>query len=165
MQVLVPTTRDAPAAASTSRRARLATSLPTGRLLVPATPASRPLGAAFADGDVLVRLPAPDRSWPRSLPAAPDGWLLTVTLGHPRLVPVDADRLDAAGYRIVGTASEHRPIGLVVDVLVPAALRTAEPDWWGLVLARAERVFDLRLGPVQQVLAAELELHRQAHAG
>jgi hypothetical protein len=126
----------------------------------PAGPARQP-----ADGDVLVRLPAFDRSWPSGIPAVPSGWTLTVTLGHPRLVPVDADQLVTAGYRIVGAAVEHRPIGLVIDVLVPRALRLAAPDWWDEVHARAERVFDLRLGPVRSVLAAELALHLKAQAG
>jgi hypothetical protein len=115
-----------------------------------------------ADGDVLVRLPALDRGWPSELPAVPAGWTLTATLGHPRLLPVDADRLVDGGFRIVGAAAEHRPIGLVVDVLVPRALRETEPAWWDDVRARAERIFDLRLGPVRFVLAAELELHLRA---
>jgi hypothetical protein len=50
----------------------------------------------------------------------------------------------------------------VVDVLVPRTLRDAEPLWWDAVRSSAERIFDLRLGPVRFVLAAELELHLRA---
>lgn len=121
-----------------------------------ATTVARP----FRDGDVLVRITARDRSWPSRLPPVPAGGTVTVTLGHPRLTP--DDELAAGGYRVVGTASEHRPIGAVVDVLVPRVLREAHPDWWSVLGHAAERVFDLRLGPVQRVLAAELELHARA---
>lgn len=116
------------------------------------------------DGSVLVRIPAHDRGWARALPTSPGFEPLTVTVGHPDLLPVPGDDLVAAGYRVVGVASEHRPIGFTVDVLVPADLREDHPRWWAEMLARAERVFDLRLGPVQVVLAAELALHARALA-
>jgi hypothetical protein len=119
----------------------------------------------ITDSSVLVRIPAPDRSWAATLPAVPDDHVLTVTLGHPRLLRMPVDDLVAAGYRIAGVASEHRPIGDCVDVLVPESLRLLHPAWWRDLVHRADRVFDLRLGPVQQVLAAELALHaRAAHA-
>jgi hypothetical protein len=50
-------------------------------------------------------------------------------------------------------------------VLVPGDLRHAHPRWWASLHALAERVFDLRHGPVQQVLAAELDLHLRESAG
>ncbi len=122
------------------------------------------VASSWEDGDVLVRLPARDAAWPATLPPVPAGGQLTVTLGHPRLLPRTLEDLALAGYRIVGTAPETRPIGSVVDVLVPRRVRRRHPAWWSSVAAAAERVFDLRLGPVQQVLAAELELHRRALA-
>lgn len=112
------------------------------------------------DGDVLVRLPAIGSSWPTTLPAVPGGHLLTLTLGHPALLPAAHGRLPV-GYRLVGVATDARPIGQTVDVYVPARVRDDHPDWWLSLLSRAERVFDLRLGPVQRVLAAELALHRR----
>lgn len=118
-----------------------------------------------SEGTVLVRLPAHGRGWVDTLPPVPDGTSLTVTVGHPDLLPVADDALARAGYRVVGVASEHRPIGLAVDVLVPASVRASEPQWWLDVLARADRVFDLRMGPVQHVLAAELAMHARALAG
>jgi hypothetical protein len=118
------------------------------------------------EGSVLVRIPAPDRTWARQLPPVPGGRTLTVTVGHPALLPVPVDDLVGGGYRIVGIAVAHRPVGRTVDILVPGDLRRDHPSWWGELLPRAERVFDLRHGPVQRVLAAELELHlRPAEAG
>jgi hypothetical protein len=111
------------------------------------------------DGDVLVRLPAGEADWPAALPPVPDDHVLTLTLGHPCLFPPLAHAPLAAGYRLVGVATEQRPIGLTVDVYVPAVVRETHPLWWRAFLVGAERVFDLRLGPVQRVLAAELALH------
>jgi hypothetical protein len=117
---------------------------------------------ALRDGAVIVRVTATDRAWAAGLPPVPDGRRLTVSVGHPSLLPVPIDELVARGYRIVGVAAEHRPIGLNVDVLVPPDLRAEQPGWWTALLERAERVFDLRLGPVRHVLAAELALHVRA---
>ena len=111
------------------------------------------------DGAVLVRLPASDRRWPEVLPVVPVGWTLTVTLGHPDLLPGPLDPLHDAGYRIVGVAAEHRPLGRIVDVLVPGSLRSEEPVWWGSLAEQAERIFDLRHGPVLRLLEPELALH------
>jgi hypothetical protein len=114
------------------------------------------------DGAVLVRLRADGPDWAARLPAAPTSRVLTVTVGHPSLVPVPVDDLVSGGYRIVGVAEGDRPVGACVDVYVPADLRVREPEWWGRLSARAERVFDLRMGPVWAVLGAELELHLAA---
>ena len=119
-----------------------------------------PAPARFEDGTVLVRVRASDRGWAARLPQVPDGRTLTVTVGHPGLLPVPADDLVRNGYRLVGVAAEHHPIGRSVDVLVPPDLQREHPEWWRGLLDRAERVFDLRLGPVQRVLAVELGLHR-----
>jgi hypothetical protein len=120
----------------------------------------RPL-ALPADA-VLLRLPVEGRDWPTTLPAVPEGGQVTVTLGHPELVPADPGPARARGYHVVGAASEHRPLGSVADLLITADLRDAAPAWWEALLGRASRVFDLRLGPVQQVLSAELALHVDA---
>jgi hypothetical protein len=111
---------------------------------------------------VLLRLPVEGRDWPSTLPEVPDGGQVTVTLGHPELVPADPGPARIRGYHVVGAASEHRPLGSVADLLITAELREAAPAWWEAVLRRASRVFDLRLGPVQQVLSAELALHVDA---
>jgi hypothetical protein len=112
-----------------------------------------------SDGSVLVRVAAPDRSWARRLPPVPASRTLTVTVGHPDLLPVPVDDLVSGGYRVVGVAADHRPVGRTVDVLVPGELLREHPGWWRELAGAAERVFDLRHGPVQRVLAAELDLH------
>lgn len=113
------------------------------------------------EGAVLLRLPAAGARWPETLPPVPDGYVVTVTLGHAGLRP-PASLVTARGYRLAGAASDARPLGDVIDLLVGADLRTAEPSWWAAVLGRATRAFDLRHGPVQRVLAAELDLHARA---
>jgi hypothetical protein len=111
------------------------------------------------DGAVIVRLRAPDRHWISELPPVPGSGTLTVTVGRADLLPVPVEELMSRGYRLVGVAAEHRPIGPTVDVLVPAGLREAEPQWWRQLAPLAERVFDLRMGPVRLVLAAEIAVH------
>ncbi len=112
-----------------------------------------------ADGAVIVRLRATGRGWFRTLPPVPGGRILTVTVGRAELLPVPTEELLDRGYRLVGVAVEHRPIGPTVDVLVPPELREEEPAWWAGFAPLAERVFDLRMGPVRQVLAAEIDVH------
>ena len=111
---------------------------------------------------ILLRLPVAGPGWAMDLPAVPDGAEVTVTLGHPDLLPADTGSARDRGYRIVGAASEQRPLGSVVDLLVAGELREVAPAWWDTVLRRAARAFDLRLGPVQQVLDAELAVHAAA---
>lgn len=118
--------------------------------------------AALPAGTLLVRVPAEVSSWPRSLPAVPLGHAVTVTLGHASLLPGPGDGLEASGYRIAGIAADHRPLGAVVDLLVAAAVREADPRWWEQVRQAADRVFDLGFGPVAALLSAEVALHLHA---
>lgn len=97
------------------------------------------------------------------LPATPDGTVLTVTLGHAELADV-ADELGRRGYRVVGIAADHRPLGSIADVLVPAEVRESSPRWWAELTAGADRVFDPTFGPVARVLGPELDLHLRAAA-
>ena len=118
--------------------------------------------SALPAGTLLVRVPVRGPSWPGSLPAVPVGHRVTVTLGSATLVPGPADGLASSGYRVAGVATDHRPLGDVVDLLVPTTLRHEDPSWWEQVRARADRVFDLGFGPVAHLLSAELALHLQA---
>lgn len=112
-----------------------------------------------SDGSVLVRVRANGPDWIARLPTVPADRVLTVTVGHPSLLPVAVDDLIAGGYRIVGAADEERSFGTCVDVFVPASLRAEHPRWWRELAHVADRVFDLRMGPVWAVLGEELELH------
>ncbi|MFU8839379.1 MAG: hypothetical protein ACNA8R_01500 [Nitriliruptoraceae bacterium] len=115
------------------------------------------------DGAVLLRLPAAGRSWPETLPAVPSGDTVTVTVGRADLLPEGHAAADR-GYVVVGAASDTRPLGDVVDLLILPELQQRAPAWWGELLGRANRAFDLRLGPVQHVLGAELAMHARALA-
>lgn len=112
--------------------------------------------------DLLVRVAVDDAAWAETLPPVEDHGTLTVTVGHPDLVPTSLGATCARGYRIVGVASASRPVGSVVDVLLTAEARARWPQLAAALLARAERVFDLRMGPVQAVLAPQIRLHTQA---
>lgn len=118
--------------------------------------------APITEDAVLVRVAVQGRGWPRLLPATPRGVMLTVTVGHPRLLPVAEDELRRAGYRVAGVTDARQPLDRSIDVLVPTSLHETEPIWWAALFARAERVFDLRHGPVQHVLAPQLALHARA---
>ncbi len=116
---------------------------------------------------MLVRLPVSDRHWPDTLPPVPGGEVLTITVGHPALLPAGEQALIAAGYRIVGVHSSRRAAagtGASIDVLVPGTLRRAHGRWWRQLAASAERIFDLRLGPVQLLLGPQLARHRSLMA-
>lgn len=108
-----------------------------------------------------MRIGARDRDWPLLLPAAPKNVRLTVTLGHPKLCPLDTVAQER-GYTVVGVAAGHRPIGACVDVWLPPAVLTRHADWVGSFRDLADRVFDLRLGPVRFALADELAMHAKA---
>lgn len=116
------------------------------------------------EGALLVRIAASGPGWAAALPAVPGGGEVTVTLGRPELLPVDTGAVRARGYRIIGTASSSRPIGDIVDLLVPPTLRAEAPGWWEQVVRAAQRVFDPGLGPVQRLLEAELQVHMRALA-
>lgn len=110
----------------------------------------------------LVRIAVRDRDWSRTLPVVPGGHRLTVTLGHADLTPGPDDDPVASGYRVVGIAADHRPLGFVVDVLVPVQLCLDHPGWWQRLSELADRVFDLAFGPVARVLAPEIDVHHRA---
>jgi hypothetical protein len=120
--------------------------------------------AASLHSAVLVRLPVESSDWAAALPRVPAGWQLTVSLGHPDLQPIPHDELRARGYHVVGVATARAPVGRSVDVLVPGALRAAEPSWWDQLGSRASRIFDLRMGPVLTLLRSQLALHERGAA-
>lgn len=122
--------------------------------------AATTVNAASPHRAVLVRLPIGDRDWAAVLPPVPAGWRLTVSLGHPDLLPIPHATVRARGYEVVGVATARAPVGRSVDVLVPDALRLAEPAWWEQLAREATRIFDLRMGPVLALLGSQLALHR-----
>lgn len=117
-------------------------------------------------GALLVRVrvaspsgPAP-QSWVRSLPRVPRGETVTITVNDPRLRRIPVDDLVSHGYRIVGVRdAARRTSAATVDLLVTAELIAAHPQWAARLRARAERAFDLSMGPVLRVLGDVVALH------
>jgi hypothetical protein len=113
-------------------------------------------------GALLVRLPASGPGWITSVPALPRdaGAVVTATVSHPSLARVPTDELVARGYRIAGIVPGPLDLtGDAVDLLIPAELREHQPAWWSELAGRAERAFDLDLGPVRVLLAPSLAAH------
>lgn len=119
---------------------------------------------SLTEDAVLVRVAVRGRRWPRQLPPTPDATILTVSLGAPRLMPATEEGLADRGYRVVGITDDGRPLNRSIDILVPAEVRALHPGWWQEMAAAAERIFDLRHGPVQQILAPQLAIHARALA-
>jgi len=110
-----------------------------------------------ADGTVVVRLRADEDSWVRALPPMPGRARLGITVGEERLLSA-RDALAERGYDLLAVVEGRRP-GAHADVLVPGDLREAQPRWFAALMLPAERVFDLRFGPVHVALRDELAVH------
>jgi hypothetical protein len=123
----------------------------TTMLTLPRT-ATRP-----ADGTVVVRLRADEPAWVLALPPMPGRARLGITLGDASLRSAH-DALADRGYDLLAVVAGRRP-GLHADVLVTADLREAQPRWFAALMLPAERVFDLRFGPVHVALRDELAVH------
>ena len=113
--------------------------------------------ARSAEGPVLVRIDASDAAWVQGLPSVPGARSVSVTVADAPL-RADAAELAARGYDLIEVVPGRHP-GRHADVLVTAALRADEPRWFAALLLTAERVFDLRFGPVQIALHDELAAH------
>ena len=124
---------------------------------MPAMTDDRTRPARAADGPVLVRVDASGDDWLLGLPSLPDAARIGVTVGDAALLR-DGDALALRGYDLVQVVPGRRP-GMHADLLVPAALREAHARWFSALLLVADRVFDLRVGPVQIALHAELMAH------
>jgi hypothetical protein len=110
-----------------------------------------------SDGSVVVRLPASESGWVRALPPLPGRARLGITVGEDRLL-ADRATLAERGYDLLAVVAGRRP-GPHADVLVPGDLRAAQPRWFSALMLPAERVFDLRFGPVHVALRDELAVH------
>lgn len=116
-----------------------------------------------AEGPVLVRVPADGDAWVQGLPPVPDLERVGVTVGDAALRD-DRAALAARGFDLIDVVPGRRP-GRHADLLVPAHLRESHPRWFAALLLVAERVFDLRFGPVHVALHDELVAHLPVHDG
>jgi hypothetical protein len=104
-----------------------------------------------------VRIATEGTDWVTSLPPVPTGDRIGVTVGAPDLAVV-ADGLALRGYDLLGVVPGRLP-GPHADLLVTSRLRDAHPRWFSALLLVADRVFDLRFGPVHVALHDELVAH------
>ena len=111
-------------------------------------------------GSLLVRLPVDLATSVQALPAPPPRCTVTATVADGAADPTTAQVLAERGYRFAGELSTT-PHGRI-DLLITPELRAAAPGWWREVVTRAERVYDLEMGPVQRVLAGAIETHLRA---
>lgn len=118
------------------------------------TPDSRPL-------DLCVEFPADRPEWVEELPPTPAGRVVTMSFAAAALRDRDATVVTDLGYRVVGVAAPAQHDD-VAHLLVSWDVVARHERWWRTVLDAARRVYDLRFGPVQQVLAEVIDLH--AHA-
>jgi len=110
---------------------------------------------------VLVRIAAAGSGWVQGLPPVPDTERIGVTVGDAAL-RVDRDALALRGYDLIDVVPGRRP-GRHADLLVVSHLRETHPRWFAALLLVADRVFDLRFGPVHVALHDELVAHLPVH--
>jgi hypothetical protein len=117
--------------------------------------------AADHELSLCVEVAVADASWMDDLPPAPVTAPITVTFDDAGLAGRDADAIEELGYRYAGIAPVHHA-HQVAHVTVTWDLVARHPRWWRALLAVAQRVYDLRFGPVQQALREVLDVHATA---
>jgi hypothetical protein len=107
-----------------------------------------------------------DAAWIEDLPPAPANRHITMSFDSARFVARDQRAVQQLGYVGVGVGA----VGHVRDVahlLVSLEIVNGHPRWWRALLDLAQRVYDLRFGPVQLALRDVLARHHgaQPHNG
>lgn len=105
-----------------------------------------------------VEISTDEPRWLEDVPPTPAGATVTVSFGAAWLAARDQATIGELGYHSVGTAAVGHAEA-VAHLLVPLALATRHPRWWRAVLDAADRVYDLRFGPVQVALHAVIAAH------
>jgi hypothetical protein len=102
-----------------------------------------------------------DATWIEDLPPTPANRHITLSFDSARFVARDQQTVEQLGYVSVGVGT----VGHVRDVahlLVPVEIVNDHPRWWRALLDLAQRVYDLRFGPVQLALRDVLARHHTA---
>jgi hypothetical protein len=102
-----------------------------------------------------------DATWIEDLPPAPANRHITLSFDSARFVARDQRAVEQLGYVTVGVGT----VGHVQDVahlLISLEIVNAHPRWWRALLDLAQRVYDLRFGPVQLALRDVLTRHHGA---
>jgi len=105
-----------------------------------------------------VEVAVSDGAWVERLPPAPVTGPVTLSFDDLELAARDRTAVTDLGYVVVGTAGV-RLADDVAHLLVSQDVVERHARWWQALLDVASRVYDLRFGPVQMVLADVLRLH------
>jgi hypothetical protein len=101
-------------------------------------------------------------AWIEDLPPAPANRHITVSFDSARFVARDQRAVEQLGYTGVGVGAVSH-VHDVAHLLVPLDAVHGHPRWWRALLDLAQRVYDLRFGPVQLALREVLATHH--HGG
>lgn len=99
-----------------------------------------------------------DATWIEDLPPAPANRHISLSFDSARFVARDRQAVEELGYTCVGVGA----VGHVSDVahlLVAPDVVDGHTRWWRALLDLAQRVYDLRFGPVQMALRDVLAQH------
>jgi hypothetical protein len=111
---------------------------------------------------VEVRVEKP--TWIEDLPPAPANRRISVSFDSARYVARDRAAVEQLGYLSVGVgAAPH--VRDVAHLLVSLDVVRGHPRWWRALLDLAQRVYDLRFGPVQVALRDVLAKHHTSSPG
>jgi hypothetical protein len=99
-----------------------------------------------------------DATWLEDLPPAPADHHISVSFDSARFVARDQQAVEELGYRCVGVGVVGHT-GDVAHLLVPLHIVEAHTRWWRALIDLAQRVYDLRFGPVQLALRDVLARH------
>lgn len=105
-----------------------------------------------------VEVSVQDATWIEDLPPAPANRLISVSFDSARFVARDRQAVEELGYVCVGVGVATH-VSDVAHLLVSHDIIDAHTRWWRALLDLAQRVYDLRFGPVQMVLRDVLALH------
>lgn len=106
-----------------------------------------------------------DVAWIEDLPPAPANHRVSVSFDDGAYVARDRRAVEELGYVCVGVGAV-RHVSDVAHLLVPHEVVEAHTRWWRTLLDLAQRVYDLRFGPVQMALREVLVVHHgDLHGG
>lgn len=127
-----------------------------------ATPAAAALPLPRPDGAILRLLTGAD-GWAEDIPPAPRRHRITVTFSTMDALALHGEAMQLLGYEVAGVRS--CPLGeprSCADLLVPSLLVESRSRWMRALSDRADRVFNLRAGPVALAFGDVVDAHLSA---
>lgn len=97
-------------------------------------------------------------TWIEDLPPAPANRRISISFDSARYVARDRAAVEQLGYTNVGVGTIAH-VRDVAHLLVSLDIIQGHPRWWRALLDLAQRVYDLRFGPVQVALRDVLAKH------